>query len=776
MILSNAVLVTLFTSLPSLVDGHAFMKIPTSRNQYAVQIGTSWEMKEGIPLAESTPQGLNHNLNICGREGALGNDYDLWLDSTGVPMPFVAQDTFTKGQVIDVNIVIKAHHMGHFEIKACAMGRDSTQECFDANPLEFMADVTHGMPKDKNNPVRAMLWGDGKDIMYKYKLPDNLAGDQVLLQYIYWTANNCNYEGYDEYYAAHDTPPTSSKNSWSPGIPNCKPQEQISLYRDERTTGAVDGVELFFNCAEIAITGEPTPTPPVAPPSPRPPPPVPVPVQSPVQSPIEPGITGTCGQGDRGNAVCLDHSLCCSKWGHCGTGSGYCDDGSDNTTPTSPVPAPVQAPVDSTPTTTGENHDLGESRLIAYIGNWQDCPTDEQIAQYTHIVIAFAVTYTWRLSGNVCSETCEIAAPPVCENADHPELIQKWKAAGKKIILSFGGAGMGGSWAGDNNDCWDYCFGRETQVVDRLTEIVSDMGIDGIDIDYEYFYENNQGGSGFTKGAEAQKFLEDVTVGLRSSMHAGSELTHAPMEPDVVPGTAYFTVLKKVASSLDFLMPQYYNGYVQSLTNFPGALKHFTDITEQMFDGDASKVVYGFCISDCSSFNLDGYESADVMEKISDTYPCNGGAFFWVAYDDTNGSWSKPMEGQLGLNSATCADPDRPVPPPVSSPVSSPVQAPSPVVDPGSPGVPGGSTGGGGGGSSSNGCCSQNYKSCADWGNDSKEVCEGLGGGMVWLENGAVDDCNLGRYNTCTSKPTECCPGLICVGNQHFKQCEADTQ
>jgi len=344
MILSNAVLVTLFTSLPSLVDGHAFMKIPTSRNQYAVQIGTSWEMKEGIPLAESTPQGLNHNLNICGREGALGNDYDLWLDSTGVPMPFVAQDTFTKGQVIDVNIVIKAHHMGHFEIKACAMGRDSTQECFDANPLEFMADVTHGMPKDKNNPVRAMLWGDGKDIMYKYKLPDNLAGDQVLLQYIYWTANNCNYEGYDEYYAAHDTPPTSSKNSWSPGIPNCKPQEQISLYRDERTTGAVDGVELFFNCAEIAITGEPTPTPPVAPPSPRPPPPVPVPVQSPVQSPIEPGITGTCGQGDRGNGVCPDHSLCCSKWGHCGTDSGYCDDGSDNTTPTSPVPVPVERP------------------------------------------------------------------------------------------------------------------------------------------------------------------------------------------------------------------------------------------------------------------------------------------------------------------------------------------------------------------------------------------------------------------------------------------------
>ncbi|OEU11859.1 glycoside hydrolase, partial [Fragilariopsis cylindrus CCMP1102] len=187
------------------------------------------------------------------------------------------------------------------------------------------------------------------------------------------------------------------------------------------------------------------------------------------------------------------------------------------------------------------------------------------MAQYTHIVIAFAVSYSWSPGKNICSETCEIDTPPVCENAPRPDLIQKWKDAGKKIILSFGGAGMGGSWAGDNNDCWDYCFGRETQVVNRLTTIVNEMGLDGVDIDYEYFHEDNQNGSGFTRGAQAQKFLKDVTVGLRNSMPAGSELTHAPMEPDMVPGKAYFNILKEVASSLDFLMPQYYNGYVRSL-------------------------------------------------------------------------------------------------------------------------------------------------------------------------------------------------------------------
>ena len=183
------------------------------------------------------------------------------------------------------------------------------------------------------------------------------------------------------------------------------------------------------------------------------------------------------------------------QWGHCGTSAtGHCD----GSTPTPPVDvSTVEAPVVINPTTPTDNQLSGDSRLIAYLGNWQSCPSDEQMAQYTHVVIAFAVSYQWSAGKNICSNTCEIASPPVCENSARPDLIQKWKAAGKKIILSFGGAGMGGSWAGDNNDCWDYCFGREEQVVNQLTSIVNDMGLDGVDIDYEYFHEDNQNGKFF---------------------------------------------------------------------------------------------------------------------------------------------------------------------------------------------------------------------------------------------------------------------------------------
>jgi len=387
--------------------------------------------------------------------------------------------------------------------------------------------------------------------------------------------------------------------------------------------------------------------------------PVPVPVPSPVTVPTDPNVVGTCGGGNRGNGICHDQTMCCSQWGWCGTAAtGHCD--GSNPVP-SPVAAPVSSPVDSssiaqnTPPPPSDGHG-NESRLIAYLGNWQACPTDEQMAQYTHIVIAFAVSYTWNQGKNICSETCEIATPPVCNNSPQPELIQKWKNAGKKVILSFGGAGMGGSWAGDPNDCWDYCFGREAQVVDRLTEIVNDMGLDGVDIDYEYFYEDNQNGSGFNKGVQAQKFLKDVTVGLRNSMPAGFELTHAPMETDMEPGRAYYELLKEISGTLDFLMPQYYNGYIYPFSNFDSALSHFTKLSDGLFSGDASKIVFGFCIGDCGTFNLDGHQSSIVMENLTETYPCNGGAFFWVVNDDTNGHWSKPVKEQLDVNRMICSN------------------------------------------------------------------------------------------------------------------------
>ena len=105
----------------------------------------------------------------------------------------------------------------------------------------------------------------------------------------------------------------------------------------------------------------------------------------------------------------------------------------------SPVASPVVSPVaNPTPLPPPTSITGDDSRLIAYLGNWQACPTMSQISQYTHIVIAFAVTYTWNPSKNICSTTCEISTPPVCVGSTS-NIVSQWQAAGKKVILSFGG-------------------------------------------------------------------------------------------------------------------------------------------------------------------------------------------------------------------------------------------------------------------------------------------------------------------------------------------------
>jgi hypothetical protein len=91
-----------------------------------------------------------------------------------------------------------------------------------------------------------------------------------------------------------------------------------------------------------------------------------------------------------------------------------------------------------------------DSRLIAYVGNWLQCPTDDQVDAYSHIVIAFASSSTWVAEGqpNICNQQCQVPSLLTCGGQVRPDLIQKWRNMGKKVIVSFGGAGMGGSWDG----------------------------------------------------------------------------------------------------------------------------------------------------------------------------------------------------------------------------------------------------------------------------------------------------------------------------------------
>lgn len=131
-------------------------------------------------------------------------DYTHPVDSTGQDFPWTSQETYIEGEVIVVEHTYTAHHYGHMEVSACAMGNDSSQDCFDdaANRLTFVSDELYGMPKDDNYPERGYLKRRGIGDPYKmyFKLPDGVSGDQVLLQYHYITANSCLPPGYREYF------------------------------------------------------------------------------------------------------------------------------------------------------------------------------------------------------------------------------------------------------------------------------------------------------------------------------------------------------------------------------------------------------------------------------------------------------------------------------------------------------------------------------------------------------------------------------------------------
>ena len=110
-------------------------------------------------------------------------------------MPWVSVAEYKAGQIIDVTSYLDTHHNGHMEIRACPDGEASTLECFNkpGNALTFVEDVMWGMPADPSYPERGMYYGGQggsvKDFHMRFKLPDHIVGNQVMLQ---WVSNSDN--------------------------------------------------------------------------------------------------------------------------------------------------------------------------------------------------------------------------------------------------------------------------------------------------------------------------------------------------------------------------------------------------------------------------------------------------------------------------------------------------------------------------------------------------------------------------------------------------------
>lgn len=297
-------------------------------------------------------------------------------------------------------------------------------------------------------------------------------------------------------------------------------------------------------------------------------------------------------------------------------------------------------------------------------------------------MISFAVTYTWTWSGNICDQTCKLGTLLGCNNQDNvAALVQQAHRLGVRVLVSLGGAGMGGSWDLSKNRCWDPCLDKAEYLADQVKNMVDEFFLDGVDIDYEDVLDTQQ----------RRDFLRDLTLSLRTRLGPNKLLTHTPMDHHLDKGDPYYQILQEnraeVADAIDLLMPQYYNGFIKSHSEFPKASTHFGNLVD-LYDGDASRVVFGFCVKDCGTFNVNAYQAEQVLKQLDSKFAGNGGFFFWSHQKgDIDGSFTLPLleyYASRDTSSPTTVQPTaRPPMPPTPSPSAAPT--PYPSVAPTSP-------------------------------------------------------------------------------------------
>jgi len=338
-----------------------------------------------IILIFHSPVSNHLGLNIGGTEASCGmnqnNNYDYPNSSNGSPLPPVIQACYAEEDVIELKVTLTAHHMGHFQYKACPInpGEVASQECFDKNKLIFVEDVLYGSLPDPDHLNRAYIPRHDasfirKDEMgsylfsHRFKLPPGLSGQLVLLQWHYITANSCLP---DEGYLNYDFPV------------GFEPKYNLGICKSIPPSGR--GVpEQFWNCAEVRISsdcGNEQPASSSSPPSTSTMITKPATkytdtsttvaatttigatttttkvnvsasmtrgdVLSPPPPPLAPSSRRSCPAQ---NYICgpnnpCENGMCCSQWGYCGITKEYCGECCQSNCGLAPPLPPTLAPV-----------------------------------------------------------------------------------------------------------------------------------------------------------------------------------------------------------------------------------------------------------------------------------------------------------------------------------------------------------------------------------------------------------------------------------------------
>ena len=242
------------------VKGHGFLQFPISRNLNRYKEGEDYDFmglngggasnvnllaKSDIYLYPDTISNGEKRHGMCGDPVSFIEKYNGNVNNYNV------LSTFTQGEEITIEVILTAHHMGHFEFYICDTDdlinneKKVTQECLYQHRLLRVYDETSISPIDENYPYRYYIEPSecmefqtngypGHIVKVKYKLPETLVCEHCVLQWWYFTGNSCIYEGYENFEGV------DCKSPWySPNIGYCNVR---GIYPEE-----------FWNCADIEI-------------------------------------------------------------------------------------------------------------------------------------------------------------------------------------------------------------------------------------------------------------------------------------------------------------------------------------------------------------------------------------------------------------------------------------------------------------------------------------------------------------------------------------------
>jgi hypothetical protein len=246
------------TSFAYRVDGHGYLTRPTAR-----RLKEKKSSYTGI-----TAFGAGQHITNCGKDGlSTPSSQDVVTD-------------VQRGSIMKFDIVIDAHHAGHFEMRLCPFIIDGDDQDLSSCTLLQRASATEvGVSNctanddrdicasiDPNNPEWWYLapkgpQGNVHSMWFHIPSDVNCPNDRCTIQFTWKTANSCNPHpvAYCNYYGKVVGPQnTWCKNWYCGGFCN---SQSNSADNCEATMGnRLCCSEVFTNCAEVQLRGAPSPS------------------------------------------------------------------------------------------------------------------------------------------------------------------------------------------------------------------------------------------------------------------------------------------------------------------------------------------------------------------------------------------------------------------------------------------------------------------------------------------------------------------------------------